>query len=118
MGSVEGQRARASGTGACQGQCRGPGELIDLACELTGPEVGERRFAIEAIATQNSDGALEQEPCRGTALSDVVDDFTGCEISLWPTCEALGSVHLGRIEHGKHLVATSLEDGHSAIPAV
>ena len=80
MGGVEWQRGTAFGTSAGGSQRRGPGELADLARELTGAKAGDRRLMIEAIATDHIDRALEHEPGRGIALADVVDDFTGCEI--------------------------------------
>ena len=55
MGTVEWQRCAAFGTSAAGSQCRRPGELADLARELTGAEAGDRRLVIEAIAAHHVD---------------------------------------------------------------
>ena len=115
MGGVEWQRGTAFGTSAGGSQRRGPGELADLARELTGAKASDCRLVIESIATYHIDRSLEHEPGWGMAFADVEDDFAGCEFARWPACEALRRVDLARIEHRKQLVATSLDNAHLSL---
>jgi hypothetical protein len=52
---------------------------------------------------------------RSRYCAGVKDNFTGCEIPRWTARKALRRVDLARIEHGKQLLGTSLDGGHSAL---
>src|SRR5690242_1187040 len=117
MRRIEGEGSTAFGPSAGGRKRRGASELAHLARELSGGEAGDCRFVIEAIATYHSDGPLEYEPGRHIAFAGVIDNFARCKFSLWPTCKAPCRVDLGSIEHGKQLVAASLDDAHGSIPA-
>src|SRR6185437_10930964 len=117
MRRIEGKGRTAFGPGA--GGCKRPGasELAHLARELCGAQGGDCRFVIEPIATYHSEGPLEYEPGRHIAFAGVIDNFARCKFSLWPTCKPACRVDLGSVEHGKQLVAASLDDAHGSIPA-
>src|SRR4029079_13572631 len=114
MRRIEGKGSTSFGPGAGGRKRRGASELAHLARELSGDEGGDCRFVIEAIATYHSDGPLEYEPGRHIAFAGVINNCTRCEFSLGPTCKALCRVDLGFVEHGKQLVAASLDNAQGS----
>src|SRR5689334_839153 len=116
MRRIEGKGNTAFGPGAGGRKRRGASELAHLARELSGAQGGDCRFMIEPIATYHSDGPLEYEPGRHIAFAGDIDNFTRCEFSLRSTCKALCRVDLVSIEHGKQLVAASLDDAQASNP--
>src|SRR5262245_29880697 len=116
MGGIEGQSGTALGTRPAGSEHPGPGELADLARELTGAMASDRRLTIETITTYHVNRALEHEPSRRVALARLENDFARGEITRRAACKALGCLDLRSIEHGKHLVMARLDEAHARSP--
>ena len=101
MRRIERKRRTSFGPSAGGRKRRGASELAHLARELSAAQGGDCRFVIEPIATYRSDGPLEYEPGWHIAFTGVIDNLTGCEFLLGPTCKALCRIDLARIEHRK-----------------
>ena len=100
--------ARPAASGAA------PGQLADLAAELADAERGDRRFMMEAVATDDVDRTFEHQPARRIALAHIVEELAGSELARRAAREALRGLGLRRVEHGKQLVTAGVEERHGA----
>ena len=55
---------------------------------------------------------LQHEPGGRVTLADIEDDLAAAEGPRRPAGEAPRRFHLGRIEHGKHLLAAVIDNAH------
>ena len=86
--------------------------MADLTAELARPLQRDGDLMAETITADDLDGPFQDQPGGHVARSNVEDDFTGSEYSSGAAGEALGCLHLHRVQYGEHLVTAGVDDAH------